>query len=350
MTKVFISYSRKDVSFVEELVADLKNVGLDVWYDVSSLRGGSRWRIEIEAAIRNSQFVIVVLSPDSIASEWVEREFLFASNLERKIIPLMYCPCELPLNYLDLNYIDVQGGKYRQGFTDLLKALAVEPGIMPLPDTEIKINSFVSKNKYAIAVVVLLVLIFAALLNSSFPRNRTEPTPTPTATNLLTPTEPASTTPESPTATEYVSPTPIVLVVTSTEVTPTASPTASATSTPTPTDTATSTPSSTPTPKGSTMTAILQSTDDDGKTPLMINFDARTSYIKFADGSMIPCGNNPFCSYSFAIYRDSKFVDRISNNTGILSYTFGAKGKYFVTVYVCRGEACNDDGVTVTVR
>lgn len=62
MAKVFISYSRKDLSFVEQLATDLKKAGLDVWYDVSSLGGGARWRVEIEAAIKNSQFVIVVLS------------------------------------------------------------------------------------------------------------------------------------------------------------------------------------------------------------------------------------------------------------------------------------------------
>ncbi len=90
MAKVFISYSRKDLSFVEKIVADLKKSGLDIWHDVSSLGGGSRWRIEIENAIRSSQFVIVVLSPDSIASEWVEREFLFASNLTFDKI-LIYC-------------------------------------------------------------------------------------------------------------------------------------------------------------------------------------------------------------------------------------------------------------------
>jgi hypothetical protein len=54
MAQVFISYSRKDLSFVEQLAADLKNAGYEVWYDVSGLRGGSRWRFEIENAIRNS--------------------------------------------------------------------------------------------------------------------------------------------------------------------------------------------------------------------------------------------------------------------------------------------------------
>ena len=125
MAQVFISYSRKDLSFVSQLAMDLKNAGFDVWYDVSGLGGGSRWRREIENALRRSQFVLVVLSPDSITSEWVEREFLFASNLRRKIVPLMYRACELPLNYVDMNYIDVQGENYRPNFEKLLQALDI---------------------------------------------------------------------------------------------------------------------------------------------------------------------------------------------------------------------------------
>ena len=58
----------------------------------------------------SSQSVICVLSAGSNVSEWVEREFLFASNRQAKITPLdCIADCELPLNYVDLNYIDVQG-------------------------------------------------------------------------------------------------------------------------------------------------------------------------------------------------------------------------------------------------
>jgi TolB protein len=123
MAQVFISYARKDLAFVEQLAADLKSAGLDVWYDVSRLGGGSRWMSEIEAANRNSEFVIVVLSPDSMASEWVDREFMFASRLKRKVIPLMYRSCDLTLNYLNLNYIDVQGDNYKRNFDAILRAL-----------------------------------------------------------------------------------------------------------------------------------------------------------------------------------------------------------------------------------
>lgn len=186
MAQVFISYSRKDLSFVKQLALDLENAGLDVWYDVTDLGGGSRWRVEIENAIKNSQFVVVVLSPDSIASEWVEREFLFANNLKRKIIPLMHRSCELPLNYLDLNYIDVQGDNYQHEFPNLLHALFVDPKIVSSPSTKIKKPPFTLKTEYVIAIIGAIATIVAALLGSPLIEKWLSPVPispvTPTST------------------------------------------------------------------------------------------------------------------------------------------------------------------------
>ena len=59
--QIFISYSRKDLRFVEGLASDLRKAGFEVWYDFLRLRGGERWRIEIQRAIKNSQCVITVL-------------------------------------------------------------------------------------------------------------------------------------------------------------------------------------------------------------------------------------------------------------------------------------------------
>ena len=131
MTQIFISYSRKDLKFVEGLASDLKRAGFEVWYDFLRLRGGERWRIEIQNALKASQCVITVLSPDSVASEWVEREFLFASSLKRGIIPLLLRDCELPLNYMDLNYIDVRGENYPRNFGKILEVLNESTGSHP---------------------------------------------------------------------------------------------------------------------------------------------------------------------------------------------------------------------------
>ncbi len=123
MTQVFISYSRKDLSFVERLAADLQNAGLDIWFDLSGLDGGDRWGRELQNAIRQSDVFLFIVSPNSIESEWVEKEFLYASNLHKRIVPLMYQACELPIWLLNIHYVDVQGGNYVQNFSQILRAL-----------------------------------------------------------------------------------------------------------------------------------------------------------------------------------------------------------------------------------
>jgi hypothetical protein len=61
----------------------------------------------------------------------VEREFLFASNLKLGLLPLLYRYCELPLSYLNLNYIDVQGNNYRRNFDEILGALGNRQASLP---------------------------------------------------------------------------------------------------------------------------------------------------------------------------------------------------------------------------
>ena len=115
MEQVFISYSRRDLAFVKRLSADLQASGLKVWYDLSGLEAGTRWGREIQNALRESRYFLVVLSPNSCESEWVEREFLFASNQKLKVIPLLYRECELPLWSLNLHFMELREENYRGG-------------------------------------------------------------------------------------------------------------------------------------------------------------------------------------------------------------------------------------------
>jgi len=127
MTQVFISYSRKDIEFVERLVGDLQSAGFTAWYDLSGLEGGTQWGTEIQNAIENSQYFLVVVSPNSLNSKWMQREFLFAESCDLKVIPLQYLPCRLPMWLLDLQLIDLQGRNYDSNFERLLKALGWQP-------------------------------------------------------------------------------------------------------------------------------------------------------------------------------------------------------------------------------
>jgi len=128
MTQVFISYSRKDLEFVQRLADDLIAAGLEVWYDLSGLEAGSRWGGEIQKAIKASQYFIVILSSNSIASEWVEKEFLYADNLKLKIIPILYQPCEIPMWFINLHFIDMQVERdYPKRVLELLKLMGIKP-------------------------------------------------------------------------------------------------------------------------------------------------------------------------------------------------------------------------------
>jgi non-specific serine/threonine protein kinase len=143
MSRVFISYSRKDLAFVQRLAKDLKAAGLDSWYDLSGLEIGSRWGKEIQNSIQQSQYFLVVLSPDSIASEWVEKEFLFATSHQLKIIPILHVACELPMWCINLQFIDLQKRNYKLHFDDLLKTLGVHPGtevrqLKPVPSIHLE--------------------------------------------------------------------------------------------------------------------------------------------------------------------------------------------------------------------
>ena len=175
MTRIFISYSRKDLSFVEQLAADLKNAGFDVWYDISGISGGAAWKVAIEDALRNSQFVLVVLSPESVASEWVDREFLFASQLNRKVIPLMYRPCELSLSYVNLNYIDVQGLNYQKQFPRLLHALSETSQAIPVPTANTANPVPGWKNKYMLSGIVFVTLLVSGFFLWQINGNWTSP-------------------------------------------------------------------------------------------------------------------------------------------------------------------------------
>src|SRR5215510_6122322 len=96
MQQIFISYSRKDMDFARKLAGDLEKAGYDVWWDISDLRGGDDWVQTIPTAIAESQFMIVVLSPNGVASPWVQKEYTQALSLRKKIIPIMLETTSVP--------------------------------------------------------------------------------------------------------------------------------------------------------------------------------------------------------------------------------------------------------------
>ena len=95
-TSIFVSYSRKDSKRAEEVVQDLEGVGYDVWHDTEDIRGGESWRRSIISGISAARVVVVVLSPNSLASANVERELSVAQDKHKQILPISIAPAAIP--------------------------------------------------------------------------------------------------------------------------------------------------------------------------------------------------------------------------------------------------------------
>lgn len=66
MNQAFLSYARPDLTSAARLAADLRVAGATVWFDQDSLLPGQQWRVEIERAIRGSDFFIALLSSGAV--------------------------------------------------------------------------------------------------------------------------------------------------------------------------------------------------------------------------------------------------------------------------------------------
>ncbi|MCC6975533.1 MAG: SUMF1/EgtB/PvdO family nonheme iron enzyme [Anaerolineae bacterium] len=137
---IFISYAHADRAFVEKLVGNLRERGYLVWIDLDGIRGGDVWRQAISDGVSASGVVLVILSPDSVKSEWVKIELTIARKQGKKIVPLLAHPLvttEDRLAYERMNLEAIQYLDFTQDYRQGLKRLLF-PGVLPAPETSFR--------------------------------------------------------------------------------------------------------------------------------------------------------------------------------------------------------------------
>jgi len=112
MNHIFISHSHEDSDFAEILETRLAQAKFITWRDVG-IRGGEDWRREIDQAIRESFALIVVVTPETKASEYVTYEWAFAWGAGVKVIPILLKKTELHPRLESLQYLDFTNRKAR---------------------------------------------------------------------------------------------------------------------------------------------------------------------------------------------------------------------------------------------
>jgi hypothetical protein len=125
---VFVSYSRHDKAFADELVRGLEyDGGFNVAIDTAELEGGEKWMERLKSLIHGSDTVVFVLSPASVKSQVCSTELDFALGLSKRIIPVQVSDlggAAVPPVLSALNYVRFDEGRsFMSGLEELRRAL-----------------------------------------------------------------------------------------------------------------------------------------------------------------------------------------------------------------------------------
>ena len=107
-TRVFISYSRKNMAFADKLEGTLKARGFEVLIDREEIYAFEDWWRRIEALIGGADAVVFVLSPEAVKSEVALKEVAYAASLSKRLAPIVCHPIEgndVPEALRRLNFI-----------------------------------------------------------------------------------------------------------------------------------------------------------------------------------------------------------------------------------------------------
>ena len=147
--KIFISHSSKDKVFVRKLASDLKNIGHNVWLDEWEIKIGECIISKIEDGIKSSDYVIIVLSENSVKSGWVEREWKSKywdeiKNNQILVLPAIIEECEIPNLLKTKRYADFTNN-YSTPFFELNKS--IQPLVKSNPSLNDIVISDIDENR-----------------------------------------------------------------------------------------------------------------------------------------------------------------------------------------------------------
>src|SRR5262249_1306484 len=106
--RVFISYSRKDEDFAQDLLAGLRAAGFEPYLDKHDIAAGEDWEARLGRLIEAADTVVFVISPDAVASERCAWEVERTVTLKKRLLPIVWRrvdEAQVPPRLKQLNYL-----------------------------------------------------------------------------------------------------------------------------------------------------------------------------------------------------------------------------------------------------
>jgi tetratricopeptide (TPR) repeat protein len=135
MISVFLSHSSKDKPFVRELADELGRDGqIKVWLDERDIAPGQNIAARIGEGL-DADFILLILSPDSVESSWVKEEWTDAfwdqtNNRKTKLLGVLYRECTIPRLIRNKKYFDLRTN-HPEGFRAIRTFLVTEKPVQP---------------------------------------------------------------------------------------------------------------------------------------------------------------------------------------------------------------------------
>jgi hypothetical protein len=120
MSHIFISYSKQNKEYAYALADFLQANGFNVWIDRTGIEYGVDWWDAIVDGLRECGAFLVVMTPESKASEWVKKETFLALQWRKPMFPLLLNGDNWELFVLT-QFASVEAGAMPDG--DLLRRL-----------------------------------------------------------------------------------------------------------------------------------------------------------------------------------------------------------------------------------
>ncbi len=222
MVRIFISYSRKNEDIARRLATDLDALGADIWIDVDDIPAGMNWSSAIQQGLDSCEVMILIISPESMASVNVENEWQYFLDHKHPVIPVLWQPTRVHFQLHRLQYIDFHTQPYASGLAQLHAVLrriglrlaplsATGASVQPsLPQKPLPVRGEKFPRAYiAIGAVIALIMIAAIIIlasNSVLGGSENKPSVTPTTQIAQNETD-APVTEPTPTETPTTAPT-----------------------------------------------------------------------------------------------------------------------------------------------
>jgi division/cell wall cluster transcriptional repressor MraZ len=123
---LFLCHSSFDKDFALKLAKDLQERNIKVWLDKWEMLPGDSLYEKIQDGIIETAYFGIILSPNSVESNWCKRELhgaLEEENVRKNVfvIPILFKDCDIPVFLKEKLYVDLRQENYEEGLDFLMQ-------------------------------------------------------------------------------------------------------------------------------------------------------------------------------------------------------------------------------------